>query len=292
VRDNVQLTHLGALQPLGGPWVRNQTFADSTIWSTTAQVYHADNDVNQGVQLDLQGRVWLLNRQNMVTDHWNAPTIMADASGLISGQPLYYAAAVAAYPANVPAFDVYAFSSGSFYEISTMVNGDNTGVEGGSPPNFIPSLYLVSIPVGGGTPVIYKKDIHTITFGPSNEFQFGHSTQVTAPPTIYVPEPGRSGDVIALFLVYDPDANVCVGNAYLVRVDFNPGTLGTVEPEITVDEAGKGAASGFALAGQLPLVAKSFVGEGGHAYFYRVKNLTISGAGGTGANIAWWVELQ
>ena len=118
------------------------------------------------------------------------------------------------------------------------------------------------------------------------------TSRVTAPPTLYVPEPGASGAVIALFLVYDPDANLCIGNAYLVRLSFNPETLATVDPTIAVDEAGTGAASGFALAGQLPLVAKSFVGAEGHAYFYRVKNLTISGAGGAGGNIAWWMELQ
>ena len=101
-----------------------------------------------------------------------------------------------------------------------------------------------------------------------------------------------SGNVIALFLLYDPEANACVGNAYLVRLSFNPETLATVPPTITVDDAGTGAASGFALAGQLPVVAKSFVGSGGKAYFYKVKNLTISGAGGVGGQIAWWMELQ
>ena len=65
-----------------------------------------------------------------------------------------------------------------------------------------------------------------------------------------------------------------------------------MDPTITVDEAGTGAASGVALAGQIPLVAKSFVGADGHAYFYRVKNLTISGAGGAGGQVSWWLELQ
>jgi hypothetical protein len=292
VRGNQQLTHLSSDQPLGGPWVRNQALADSTIWSTSAPYYRPDNDVNQGVQLDLQGRVWLLDRTDMVSTNWNAPVTMSDPSGLIAGQPLYYSAAVATYPTDNPLFDVYAFSSGSFYENRTTINGATTGITGATPPNFIPSIYLIAQPVSGGSPIIYKKDIHTITFGTDNSEQFGPKTQITAYPTLFVPQQGYSGPAIALYLVYDPDAGACNGNAYLVRVDFNPATLGTVDPVITVDNAGEGAASGFALAGDVPVVAKSFIGPQGRAYFYTVKNLKIIGAGGKGPEIAWWRELQ
>ena len=294
VRGNDQLTHLTSAQPLGGPWVRAQTFAHSTIWSTSAVVFRPDNDVNQGVQLDLQGRVWLLPRHDMASTNWDSPVALNDPSGLISGSPLYYSAAVASYPTDSPRFDVYSFSSGSFYEISNYINGPNVGIPSTPPadPNFIPAFYIAVRSVAGGNPTIYKKDIHTITFGPGDSKQFGHKTQATATSTIFVPKPGAGGDTIALYLLYDPEANACVGNAYLVRLAFNPETIATVDPVITVDEAGTGAASGFALAGQLPVVAKSFVGSGGKAYFYRVKNLTIAGAGGTGGQIAWWMELQ
>ena len=294
VRGNDQLTHLTSPQPLGGPWVRAQTFAHSTIWSTSAVVYRPDNDVNQGVQLDLQGRVWLLPRHDMASTNWDPPVTLNDPTGIISGSPLYYSAAVASYPTDSPRFDVYSFSSGSFYEISNYINGPNVGIvtTPPSPPNFIPALYIAVRSVSGGSPVIYKKDIHTITFGVGGSQQFGHKTQATATSTIFVPKPGAGGDTITLYLLYDPEANACVGNAYLVRLAFNPETIATVDPVITVDEAGTGAASGFALAGQLPVVAKSFVGSGGKAYFYKVKNLTIAGAGGTGGQIAWWMELQ
>jgi hypothetical protein len=294
VRGNDQLTPLTSAQPLGGPWVRAQTFAHSTIWSTSAVVFRPDNDVNQGVQTDLQGRVWLLPRQNMASTNWDSPVALADPSGLISGSPLYYSAAVASYPTDSPRVDVYSFSSGSFYEISNYINGASVGIPSTPPadPNFIPALYIAVRSVSGGSPTIYKKDIHTITFGPGDSKQFGHKTQATATSTIFVPKPGAGGDTIALYLLYDPEANACVGNAYLVRLAFNPENIATTDPVITVDEAGTGAASGFALAGQLPVVAKSFVGSGGKAYFYKVKNLTIAGAGGTGGQIAWWMELQ
>lgn len=294
VRGNDQLTHLTSTQPMGGPWVRNQTFADSTIWSTSAKYYRPDNDVNQGVQLDLQGRVWLLPRHDMAGTTWDSPVTLSDAGGLIAGSPLYYSAAVAAYPTDNPLYDVYVFSSGSFYEVSNYINGPNVGIVTSppDPPNFIPALYLAVRSVSGGSPTIYKQDIHTITFGVGGSQQFGHKTQVTAYPVVFVPKPGAPGNVIGLFLLYDPEANACVGNAYLVRLSFNPATLGTVDPTITVDEAGTGAASGFALAGQVPVVAKSFVGSGGKAYFYKVKNLSIPGAGDVGGEISWWMELQ
>jgi hypothetical protein len=294
VRGNVQLTHLSGTQPLGGPWVRNQTFADSTIWSTAAKFYRPDNDVNQGVQLDLQGQVWLLPRHDMVSNTWDAPATLSDSSGVIAGSPLYYSAAVATYPTNNPVYDLYAFSSGSFYEDSASITGPNVGITA-TPLNFIPALYLVARSVSGGSPTIYKKEIRTITYGAG--LQFGHRTQVTAYPTIFVPKPGAAGNALALFLVYDPDAldvasGNCAGSAFVVTLGFDPGTLATVNPVVTVEEAGAGASSGFALAGQLPVVAKSFVGTQGRAYFYKVKNLSIPGAGSAGGQISWWMELQ
>jgi hypothetical protein len=295
LRKDEPLAPLSGDQTLGGPWVRAQAFADSTIWSTAAGYYAPDNDVKQGVQLDLQGRVWLLDRQDMISNNWKVPVALSDPGSLIIGQPLYYSAAVATYPSANPLYDLYAFSSGSFYEVSDYLRGDQVG----TPGNFIPSLYLVVQPIGGGSPVIYKKNINTVSYGLNNSLQLGHKTQITAYPTIFVPKPGSGGKAIALFLVYDPDAGTCVGNAYLVRLDFDPTTLtaeGTGAPNpnpvIQVDEAGSGAASGFALAGQIPVVAKSFVGADGRAYFYKVKNLVIPGAGGTGGGILWWRELQ
>jgi len=294
VRGNDQLTHLTSEQPLHGPWVRNQAFADSTIWSTSAKFFQPDNDVNQGVQLDLQGRVWLLPRHDMASNNWDVPVILSDPSGMIAGSPLYYSAAVASYPTDSPLYNVYTFSSGSFYEISDYIKGDDVGYA----PNFIPALYIVSRPISGAPQTIYRKNIDTINYGVNNAFQFGHKTQVTAYPTIFTPKLGATGvSALALFLVYDPEAidlesGTCAGKAFLVKLEFNPGTLATVDPVIKVDEAGTGAASGFALAGQLPVVAKSFVGAGGRAYFYKVKNLLIPGAGGLGGQIAWWMELQ
>jgi hypothetical protein len=95
--------------------------------------------------------------------------------------------------------------------------------------------------------------------------------------------------MIALYLLFDPDAG-CKGLSYVVRLDFNPGNLTNVA--VTVANAGEGAASGLVLAGTRPLASKSYAGADGKAYFYVVKDLVIPGAGGAGAPIAWWRELQ
>ena len=79
-----------------------------------------------------------------------------------------------------------------------------------------------------------------------------------------------------------------------VMVTFNPSMLSVtgVQWSLRVAYAGEGAASGMAIAGTIPVVAKSFAGTGGKGYFYLVEGLPISGAGGTGAPISWWAELQ
>ena len=64
-------------------------------------------------------------------------------------------------------------------------------------------------PVGGGAATVYKKDIHTITFGSGGSQHLGHKTQVTASSIVYVPMPGASGPVVGLFLLYDPEASAC-----------------------------------------------------------------------------------
>ena len=301
VRSDNRVSPLAATQTLGGPWVREQMFAHSTLWSTVAGYYDADNDVNEGVQADLQGRVWLLERQNMSTSNWKTPTTLSDPSGVIAGEPLYYTPAVANYPSVTPQYNVFAFSSGTFYEASKYINGLQVGLDAapGDPPNFIPALYLAARTTGNSpTTTIQRIEIRSITspdggttftINPGSTPYFGHRTQVTSSPLILVPTPGSTGKVIALYLLFDPDAG-CKGLAYVVRLDFDPGNLAAIN--VKVANAGEGAASGLALAGTLPVVSKSFAGSGGKAYFFVVKDLPIMGAGGAGAPISWWQELQ
>ncbi len=305
VRGNNTVTDFATDQPMGGPWLRNQAFADSSVWSTVAGYFQPDNDVNQGVQLDLQGHVWLMDRPSFASQNWSAPTAMQDSDSIVAGDPLYYAAAIAEFPSLTPVYDLYAFSSGTFYEKSAFIMGANVGIDSTTDtPNFIPGLFLASRTIEASPQTVIRKinirDIpvtETVTNpdGTTSTIthNLGHRTQATAPPTIFVPNPGTQGSVAAIFLLFDPDAS-CAGRSYVVMVTFNPSMLSVtgVQWSLRVAYAGEGAASGMAIAGTMPVVAKSFAGTGGKGYFYLVEGLPISGAGGTGAPISWWAELQ
>jgi hypothetical protein len=290
VRADSQLTNL-ATATLGGPWLRNQAFANTTMWSTSADIYRPDNDVNQGVQLDLHGQVWLLDRTSMGGTSWDPPAAFSDVTSLIAGNPLYYSPSVATYPALNPVYDLYVFASGSFYEISDYINGANVGIPGGSPANFIPAVYLIAQPVSGAAATVKKIDIHTITFGSGGSQHLGHKTQVTASSIVYVPQPGATGPVIALFLLYDPEASACAGNAYILKVSFDPETLATVDPTVEVTYVGIGAASGFMTGPTETLTAQSSVGAGGQAYIGH-GGVALPPPGTSGSQISWWRELQ
>jgi hypothetical protein len=317
VRSNDTVSNFSTDQTAGGPWLRNQAFADTSIWSTVAGYFQPDNDVNQGVQLDLQGHIWLASRPSFAATNWSSPVAMADSSSQVAGDPLYYAAAIAEFPAQSPTYNLFAFSSGTFYEKSAYVMGANVGIDAVPPatPNFIPGLFLVTrtneavpttlirkinirdIPV---TETITNPDGTTSTI----THNLGHRTQATSPPDIFVPNPGTQGKVAAVFLLFDPDAS-CAGRSYVVMVQFDPGMLPSTNPvidptggtasdstvKVKTAYAGEGAASGMAIAGTMPVVAKSFAGTGGTGYFYLVEGLPISGAGGAGAPISWWAEL-
>ncbi|HVN77132.1 MAG TPA: hypothetical protein VMT19_12500 [Thermoanaerobaculaceae bacterium] len=298
-------------QLAGGPWVRNQNFADAQMWSIAAGYYQPDNDVNQGVELDLQGHVWLLQRTSTSVSTWAAPQAMPDSSSVVAGDPLYYAAAIASYPSQNPAYNLYAFSSGSFYEVSSYIMGQAVGTDAAvsDPPNFIPGLFLASRTIEASPhTVIQKLNIRdlVVTNADGTKTHLGHRTQATSSPDIYVPNPGVPGKVAAVYLLFDPDAS-CAGESYVVVIAFNAGDLangtltfnaadvaagGNSSYIVKVADAGAGAASGLGQSGTTPLASHSFAGTGGKAYFKAIEGLQISGAGNTGAPIAWWVELQ
>ena len=129
----------------------------------------------------------------------------------------------------------------------------------------------------------------TFAINPSGTPYFGHRTQVTSSPLLLVPKVGSPGSVIALYLLFDPDAG-CKGLAYIVQFKFNPGNLSSMA--VTVAGAGEGAASGLAIAGTRPVVAKSYAGSDGKAFFQEVKGIVIAPPGGPGSGIEWWRELQ
>jgi len=278
------VTKSGALtNETSGTFVHNQAFADNGIFQTNSQFFHPDNVVDQAVQLDLHGRVWLMNKG--ASPAWN-PVKLTDSSSLIKGQPLYYAAALAPYPAAAPTHDVYAFSSGTFYEKSAAVSGPNIGTTG----NFMPAVMLATRKLSDGSICIgryYLKDM-LLTSGT----KLGATAQITQYPLLLVPRPGTTGKAIALYLAYDPKAGTCVGSSYALVATFDP--LSCSGATFSLQFAGTGAAAGYAVdpGGQIH-VAQSYVGEGGQAYFPGSLALpSLPPAGGLGGTIIWWAELQ
>ena len=266
-RNDLESVSIGS-----GAIIRNQTFADSVFWQTTAGSFQQDNLVDQGVQVDLNGRVWALQGNNFPA------SILKD---MTSAQPLYYPPAVAAYPAGAsPTYRLYAFGSGTFYERSPAITGSSS--------TFVPKIHIM-VGEGTRTPEVQSLSLSAIR-KPGGLTFLSRKTQLTAPPIIFVAKQGSGSDPFALFLVYDPDAGVCVGNSYIIKVDFDPRALTSLAAP-TVYLAGAGAASGFALAGEKVVVSRSYVGENGRASLQEVPNLRIP-QGGLGGNVSWWLELQ
>lgn len=265
-----------------GALVRNQTFAHSVIFGTESPYFREDNIVDQAVQVDLNGQLWLLTNDgsSWTLDPWY------DAG---AGNPMYYPPAVAAYPPTTsppPAYDIFAFSTGTFYETSPNVTGESVGVDG----NFIPTLHVELRNVGNNqracrtTPI--EIEIRDILLPGSTTETVGRRTQVTAPPLVFVPTT-VAANPFALFLLYDPDAS-CAGYSYIVRINIDPSDCSYA---IDRYNAGEGAASGFAIAGGQVILAKSHVGRDGRAEIQIVPDINIS-VGQRAQGIRWWQELQ
>jgi hypothetical protein len=294
----------------------NQTFADSVIYQMSAPAFYPDNIVDLALQADLNGQIWFMPGPN-----FTSCSVGIDATTKAAQQqPIYYPPAVNAYEVGGGSFDLYAFGSGTVYEKATTVTGVNVGTTG----NFFPSLYLVVKPQDispATTDQILRipiKDLYVpedLTVSPCDDvvnqelvgtYQqrlcrgtthvlLGRRTQITAPPALFVPIAGVTGDPVAVFLVYDPDQG-CAGEAYIVKLTFSTnGTTGSgVQPRIkeTVTyDAGEGAASGFAVAGNSVIIAKSSVGQGSRAGVNKVPGLNPT-AGMSNPIPVWWRELK
>ncbi len=270
------------LEPRDTFWVSNQAFADAVLWQDDSDAFQSDNLVNEGVQGDLNGRLWALTR------HGN--TMEADALvTLDQPEPIYYSAAVSGYPVLAPTHALYAFASGSFFETSSYINGPQIGTGA----HFTPKIYLVAKYLGDDS--LSQVAIPLGSLPDPDGGTLGSRSQVTAPPMIFTPREGVTEPPFALYLVYDPEATACVGLSYIVRVNFDPddlaATLSDLEDHVEVYVAGEGTAGGFALAGDRVVVAQSDVGEGAEADLVVVPDLTIP-VGGEDRNVTWWIELQ
>jgi Tfp pilus tip-associated adhesin PilY1 len=280
------------------PLVGNQAFADSVAFSTLASAFHSDNLATLGVQADLNGQLWFQTG----TDLSGSRYVGIDASaiaGLATQQPVYYSPAVTGYGPSATSCDIIAFGSGSFYEKSTKVTGPNVG----SGSNFIPQLYIGVNPkpaTGAPAAALAASKVLRIPITGTTFFQdsagtltrtLGAHTQLTASPFVISPLAG-AGPAQVLFLVYDPDVG-CTGESYVISITFPVTTTACAAPTPTrkiAYDAGAGAASGFAIAGDTLIVSKSGLGTDGRAGLYQPPNVVLATGSHSEVRPVWWKE--
>lgn len=287
------------------PFVGNQTFASAVLFkSTGTSGFAPDNVADYGLQADLNGQIWLFNSQDVTTNF-----VGIDASAHQGqSQPIYYAPSVDAFGSSAgTGCDVYAFESGTFYELSPKVSG--TGIGTGS--NFQPNMFVAgNAIVNAGTKVpdanIVAKAMSGLTYSycgdpcqsydpKTNTCSGGGTpivtttsaqTQVTAPQLLGTAASGQGNQ--ALFILFDPIEG-CRGRAVLATVSFNTSNCKPVGTTVTTSDAGEGAAAGAYVnpAGEA-IVAKS--APGGKAYITKTKLGGNWSAGALAPN--WWRELK
>jgi hypothetical protein len=309
------------------PWVGNQAFADSVLYQMSASAYYADNIVDLGLQADLNGRIWFLPVSGTGDITSCAVGIDATAKAL-QQQPIYYAPAVNGYTSGGSSYDLYVFGSGTLYEKSPKVTGADVGKTGYFLPSLYLVAKAQDITAATNTQIaqipinlLYKPDDLTNTstdpanpspcslaanqaiYTPYNQLlcklndphsKLGPRTQLTAPAALFVPVSNASANPIVLFLLYDPDdQSSCAGISYVVKIAFGiDGATGSPTVKQTqLYNAGEGAASGFAIAGNSVIVAKSAVGEGKRASFNTVPGVNPT-TGMSNPTPIWWRELK
>ncbi|MEW5764315.1 MAG: pilus assembly protein [Acidobacteriota bacterium] len=264
--------------------VGNQAFAPGVMYAMTAEAYYPDSLVDLALQADLNGRIWFLPYSTFT------PVVGIDASAVAGqSQPLYYSPAASGYYKGSTGYDLYAFGSGTFYEKSAAVTGPNVGTTG----YFEPSLYVVAkeqTAAAATSDQILRIPIKSLLKPGSDTETLGRRTQLTATAMLFVPV---NSDVkpLALFSVYDPDTADCAGTSYIVRITFDITEGAPSLDSSTTYEAGSGASSGFAIAGNRVIVARSGVGKGKKATISTVPGVNPS-QGTSNPEPNWWRELK
>lgn len=291
-------------KPLTKIWVREQAMADNGYFQTTAKFFMPDNAADQGIQPDLNGQLWVLDR--LTASNFQA-SVLAEFLDRNNKYfvPFYFPSAQNAWPTSNPDRDIYVLASGSYYENSWFINPPSTTFNGGV---FFRSGLHVAInkytnPKSLTTYSLWIEDQqHPDPDNPPAspndpwplEF-FSPRSQPTAPPLMFVPEEKNgNGDVIVAALFYDPDAEFCHGHTYLVWWQFNPTTLNSGAYTFRAYEGGRGASSGILVTPSGIVFAKSWVGQEseGNAYF-DIPDIPITPPGAaTPRGILWWREVQ
>jgi len=291
-------------------YVKEQALADNGLFKHDAKFYRPENAVTLGVQPDLNGQLWVFERN---TSNNFTSKMLVDFSDKASSRfvPFYFASAEAAWPTNGPDRDVFALVSGSYYENSWFINPPSTSFNGGF--YFRAGMHVAvskfTAPFSINTASIWFEDqLHDdpdqcpAYFAehpeakdcPFREY-FSPRSQPTAPPFLFVPEEKIGAQPVhILALVYDPDAEFCHGHTYLVDWKVDPGNL-SAPGSVTTYEGGQGASSGLLITPQGNVIlAKSWVGQAsdGKAYFDIPPAQFQSPGPPAARGILWWREVQ
>jgi len=290
-------------------YVRNQAFADSVIFSRSAETFKSDNLVTQAIQADLHGRLWFMNSPS-----WT-PFIGLNATTIASQpQPIYYPPTAVGITRYNVKYDVYAFATGSFYEKDPDLSGSTVGTTG-----FMPSIFIgIRTPQDGAavptssTLRIRIKDI-LVKNADGTTRALGPRTQVLSSPLLVLPASGLNLNYLnAVFMLYDPDAtSSCAGESFILQVKFNVTASGSIlssaapptnpngsgtgtsgDPTIgtSATSVGSGASSGFTIVNNSVFVGMSGVGADAKAYAAGT-DIEVN-PGSRAATPNWWRELQ
>ncbi|MGC8724646.1 MAG: hypothetical protein ACP5VF_12365, partial [Acidobacteriota bacterium] len=275
--------------------VHNQAYGAGVLYDATAS-YNRPNDLlNLGVVADTDGNVWSVSASNGT---WGATSLFSVGAC----NPIYYTPAVGYYAG----YDVYAYASGNFYEISPQVTGGaNTSCSYSGSSVFQATVYMTLVDPTGSKSVATKSFSVSSIITQSVSIPSGVTLhpQITADPMLFIPSnaaPSSTMPVKAYFTFYDPNSALgCGGASYLVKVslDFTKvtaaggtTTFGSGAFNNAASYLGTGASSGIAFSGGKIIVAKSAIGTGSAAPQATNESAptTINQAPGINA----WQELQ
>ena len=283
---------LNTYSPAGTPLVYNQAYGAGVLYNDTAPSNRSNDLLNLGVVSDTHGNVWGVSASNGT---WGATPLFSPGAC----NPIYYTPAVGYYAG----YDVYAYASGNFYEVSPQVTGGaNTSCSYGGSSVFQSTVYITLVdPTGSKTTLTTSALISSFTYvdASGTTKNVPAAAQITSDPMLFIPAnsaPSSSMPVKAYFTFYDPDPALgCGGASFLIKMqlDFTKisgSSIPSTAVTTTASYLGSGASSGIAFSGGKIIVAKSALGTGSAAPQATNESAptTINQAPGINA----WQELQ
>jgi hypothetical protein len=287
--------------------VGDQAFSNAVLWSRTLPFYAPGQLVDEGLQTDLNGKLWVM------PDGFQTAQTLVNVG---AGNPLYYSPAAAYYDLEeTKRYRLYAFSTGTFYEQALKVEGNHDTYQLCTGTNFCPKLYIAAFDATATatypptaitaaatnpspTQQLWVEELTNLALAEPNangDTTLTNRAQTVSSPILLLPASGHTGDPFAIYLVYDPDSGECAGDSYVFMVTFQPGAnngmADTSAGSGGMFHASTGVAGGFATVAGSVIVSISGVGQGQRATVVKVPDIQIGSGSGT-RDPVWWMELK